>query len=116
MGRTASLRALCDAQLLEQYELEDDEYAYSTRATLCAEFLYLCRASEWMRTAFVNQEGFGELCVDVDQTYLEENLRYAMNLRNSLQRQANKITVKSLFSKTQLTFFHLELLDKRLLA
>ena len=84
---------MCDALLLENCELLDHTSAFSTRATLSAECLTLCRAAEWMKTAFVSDDAFGELCADVSVQYLQSNIRYAMDLRNGLQRRANRATV-----------------------
>ena len=37
LGRFATLREMCDARVFQAYELEDESYAHSTRATNCEE-------------------------------------------------------------------------------
>lgn len=93
MGRFATVADMCDCRLLKAYELEDEQYAHSTRATTCAEFLSFCRAVLWMRSTFSGSEVYGELVEDVSEEAVNTSVSMAMGLRAGLHTKARHTKV-----------------------
>jgi len=86
---------MCDARLLQAYEVDDENYAHSTRATACAEFLSFVRSVQWMSTAFRNDDAYAELVQDVSAEALKQSLELAMNLRAAIHTKARHIKVRN---------------------
>ncbi|MEL7309450.1 MAG: hypothetical protein AAGK05_17410 [Pseudomonadota bacterium] len=78
---------------MKAYELQDERYAESTRATACAEFLAFCRAVLWMRATFKEQDVYGELVLDVSESAVQQSVDMAMGLRAGLQTKARHVRV-----------------------
>lgn len=104
VGRFASVADMCDARLLKAYELEDDSYAHSTRATTCAEFLAFCKAVLWMKKTFTQEDAYGELIQDVSTDCVSQNIEMAMGLRAALHTKARHIKVSISSHYMQLPF------------
>lgn len=69
---------MVDVRLFLAYEVEDDSLAESTRATLAAEFITLCRSVEWMIEAFSSDDTYGRLVEEVSVEKLKASIEGAM--------------------------------------
>lgn len=104
VGRFASVGDMCDARLLKAYELEDESYAHSTRATTCAEFLAFCKAVLWMCKTFTQEDAYGELIHDVSIDSVSRSIEMAMGLRAALHTRARHVKVSISSHYMQLSF------------
>lgn len=94
ISRVAKVPDLIDIRLFLAYELEDDSYAESTRATLSAEFLTLCRSVEWMKEAFSADDTYGRLAEEVSAEKLKSSIDSAMTYRATLNRKSRHAQVR----------------------
>lgn len=91
------MAAVTDHRLFEAYEIEDEGLANSTRATLTAEFIHMCRAVKWMAEMFADDAVYGVLCKDISTAKLDKTIEAAMALRASFSRKARRSEVSATF-------------------
>ena len=89
IGRPATLVDMTNMRLLQVYELEDEDLAPSTKATICAEFSTLCKVALWLNESFDPDDSYAFLAHDIAAGALNDAIGEARRLCTSLQRRAN---------------------------